>query len=101
MRRTAILLAVVLLFSQLLATPIAALAASDKASGAYAESIHAFEQYAQEQLKIDRIPGMTIGFVKNDFVWVKGFGYADLENQSPAKPESAYRLASVTKPMTA
>ncbi|MGH9907283.1 MAG: serine hydrolase, partial [Pyrinomonadaceae bacterium] len=27
-------------------------------------------------------------------------GYADLENKVPAKAESAYRLASVTKPMT-
>jgi CubicO group peptidase (beta-lactamase class C family)/tetratricopeptide (TPR) repeat protein len=32
---------------------------------------------------------------------VKGFGYADLENKTPMKAESAYRLASVTKPMTA
>jgi CubicO group peptidase (beta-lactamase class C family) len=48
----------------------------------------------------DKIPGLTIGFMKDDSVWVKGFGYADLENKIPAQAESAYRLASVTKTMT-
>lgn len=48
----------------------------------------------------DKIPGLTIGFIKDDYTWVKGFGYADLENKLPAKAESAYRLASVTKTMT-
>ena len=48
----------------------------------------------------DKIPGLTIGFKKHDVTWVKGFGYADLENRIPAKAESAYRLASITKTMT-
>ena len=48
---------------------------------------------------------MTIGFVRwgdgDESVRVEAFGYSDLENQIPAKPESAYRLGSVSKPMTA
>lgn len=48
----------------------------------------------------DKIPGLTIGFIKGDQTWVKGFGYADLENKVPATSESVYRLASVTKTMT-
>ena len=67
----------------------------------YAEQIEVFEEFVTQQMKSDRIPGISIGFMKDDFVWTKGFGYADLENKSPAKAESAYRLASVTKPMTA
>ena len=34
-------------------------------------------------------------------MWAAGFGYSDLENHVPAKADSAYRLASVTKSMTA
>jgi CubicO group peptidase (beta-lactamase class C family) len=49
----------------------------------------------------NKVPGLTIGFVKDDYIWVKGFGYADLENRVPAKAESAYRFASVQKSMTA
>jgi CubicO group peptidase (beta-lactamase class C family) len=44
---------------------------------------------------------MTIGFIKGEFTWVKGFGFADVENGSPARPESSYRLASITKTITA
>lgn len=52
-------------------------------------------------MKFDKTPGLTIGFIKDGFVWTKGYGYADLENKVPAKAESAYRLASVSKSMTA
>ncbi len=67
----------------------------------YAEKIKAFEEFVRKQIEIDRVPGLSIGFMKDDFVWTKGFGYADLENKTPATEKSAYRLASVTKPMTA
>src|SRR5262249_933627 len=52
------------------------------------------------QMEENKIPGLTIGFYKDDYTWVNGFGYADLENKVPAKAESAYRLASITKTFT-
>jgi CubicO group peptidase (beta-lactamase class C family) len=67
----------------------------------YAQEIADFEAFVERRMQVDRIPGLSVGFVKDDFVWSAGFGYADLENEVPAKAESAYRLASVTKPMTA
>jgi CubicO group peptidase (beta-lactamase class C family) len=70
------------------------------AADPYAERLRAFEEFVNAGIKRDRIPGMTIGFFKDDYTWVKGFGYADLENKTPATPESAYRLASITKSMT-
>ncbi|HJR07824.1 MAG TPA: serine hydrolase [Pyrinomonadaceae bacterium] len=66
----------------------------------YADKIREFEEFARVQMERDRIPGMTIGFFKGDYTWVKGFGYADLENKTPAHADSAYRLASITKSMT-
>ena len=66
----------------------------------YADKLRSFEEFVKKQLEKDKIPGLTIGFIKDDYTWVKGFGYADLENKIPAKAESAYRLASVTKTMT-
>lgn len=70
-------------------------------AGRYEKQIRLFDDFARKQMALDKTVGMTIGFMKDDFVWVKGYGYADLENKSPAKADSAYRLASVTKPMTA
>ena len=59
-----------------------------------------FEQLVKNQMEKDKIPGLTIGFMKGNQSWVKGFGYADLERKVPATADSAYRLASVTKTMT-
>lgn len=67
----------------------------------YREQLALFEEFVRKYMELDRTVGLTVGFIKDDFVWVKGYGFADLENKVPAKAESAYRLASVTKPMTA
>jgi len=66
----------------------------------YAEAIKAFEEFVAEQMAAEKVPGLSVGFVKDGFIWAKGFGYADLENMVLAKPESSYRLASVTKTIT-
>jgi CubicO group peptidase (beta-lactamase class C family) len=63
----------------------------------YADKIRAFEEYVRASMPKDRIPGMTVGFTLGDYTRVEGFGYADLENKTPAKAESAYRLASITR----
>jgi CubicO group peptidase (beta-lactamase class C family) len=63
----------------------------------YTEAIREFEKFAADQMPLDRTPGLSIAFMKADFVWAKGFGYADLENMVPAKPDSSFRMASVTK----
>ncbi|HEV2764021.1 MAG TPA: serine hydrolase domain-containing protein [Pyrinomonadaceae bacterium] len=67
----------------------------------YAERLRLFEEFVRERMAREKVPGLTVGFFKGGYVWVKGFGYADLENKVPATADSVYRLASVTKPMTA
>jgi len=67
----------------------------------YAGPLRHFQEFVRQQMAIDRIPGLSIGFVKDDFTWSEGFGYADLENKMPAKAVSAYRLGSITKSMPA
>jgi len=67
----------------------------------YAGAVQQFEKFVKTQMSIDRPPGLSVGFIKDGFIWTKGFGYADLENMVSAKPESSYRLASVTKTITA
>lgn len=79
---------------------VRAQAPAPQAADKYADKIREFEEFARARMERDRIPGMTIGFFKDDYTWVKGFGYADIENKSPAHADSAYRLASITKSMT-
>ena len=81
--------------------PEADSAARETPSGEYAAEIGSIRDFVAARMESEGTVGLTIGFVHDDFVWVEGFGRADLENDVPAKPESSYRMASVTKPMTA
>ena len=48
------------------------------------------------------IPGMQLSVSsKNNTLFSKGFGYSDLENKKKVSPKTRFRIASVTKPMTA
>ncbi|MFZ6735422.1 serine hydrolase [Undibacterium sp. Ji42W] len=60
-----------------------------------------FEQFVASQMAREKIPGLSIGYLQGQVMWAGGYGYADLENKVPATATSSYRLASVTKPMTA
>ena len=64
-------------------------------------ALDTFEKYVAEKMDSGKNAGLSVAFWKDDFVWAKGFGYADLENLSPARAESSYRLASLTKTITA
>jgi CubicO group peptidase (beta-lactamase class C family) len=45
--------------------------------------------------------GMTVGISAPGVRWVKGYGLAHLKKKRPAKATTSYRMASVTKMMTA
>jgi CubicO group peptidase (beta-lactamase class C family) len=77
------------------------LIASSIAAQPYDAKIRRFEELVRRQMTDDKAVGMTIGFVKGDVTWVEAFGVADLENGTPARIDSSYRMASVTKTMTA
>src|SRR5882757_3814613 len=48
------------------------------------------------------VPGLSVAIVENgDFEWAQGFGFADLENNVPATEHTLFRLASISKPLTA
>lgn len=78
-----------------------ALALPAWAQSPYEQQIRDFETFAAAEMKAQRMPGLSVAVMKEDFVWSAGFGLADIENNVPATAESSYRLASVTKPMTA
>jgi CubicO group peptidase (beta-lactamase class C family) len=63
--------------------------------------IAAFEQFAKEMMAAQRMPGLSVAIAHGDFHWEVGFGFADLEHRVPATALTSYRMASVSKPMTA
>jgi len=74
---------------------------SAKVGKDYSEAINKIEKYVEGFMEAYKVPGLSIAIYKDDFLWTKGFGYADLENMVPATDETTYSLASVTKSMTA
>ena len=67
----------------------------------YADEIKMIEDFVKKEIERLKIPSLSIAFYKDDFFWKKSFGYADLEHKIPANPETLYRLASISKPITA
>ena len=64
-----------------------------------AAEVDAFIESERTALKI---PGLSAAIAfRNELLYSKGFGFADLENRVAVTPNTAFRTASVAKPITA
>lgn len=65
-------------------------------------AIDVFDAWVQHRVYQQEIPGVSIGLVYDQkLIWTKGYGYANLEKKTLARPSTAYRIASLTKLFTA
>lgn len=65
-------------------------------------TIHDIEQQVSSSMSKYHFPAASVAVVVDDkLVWHEAFGTADLENLVPATDASLFRLASVSKPITA
>lgn len=61
-----------------------------------------FDQLMLEFLQTNRIPGASLAVTRNGkLVYARGFGYADVANAVKVEPDSLFRIASISKPVTA
>jgi CubicO group peptidase (beta-lactamase class C family) len=80
----------------------AALAAAQNPAGLPAATIEKVESAIKAEMSKQNIPGISAAIVTNhELRWAKGFGMSDLENSVPAKDVTVYRLASISKTITA
>ncbi len=67
-----------------------------------ADSFARFEAALDSLARANGLPGLSAAIVRDHrLAWSHGFGYADWERRVPATPATAYRLASVSKPIAA
>jgi CubicO group peptidase (beta-lactamase class C family) len=60
--------------------------------------IASFETQLESLRQELKIPAYSAAIVKDQkVIWAKGFGYADVDNKTPATEHTAYHLASLTK----
>lgn len=72
------------------------------AQGLPPDRIDHIEQAISAAMAKERIPGLSVAVVvEHQLRWSNGYGFADLENFVPAKASTAYRLASISKTITA
>ena len=70
-------------------------------TGADDNRLKPLDDFATEFLKQHNAAGMTIAVAKDGrMVYSKGFGYSDVTSREPMQPDSAMRIASISKPLT-
>src|SRR5688500_6613251 len=70
-------------------------------SGAAVSGLERFEKRVGDMMRAYGIPGGAVALVRDGkLIYVRGFGYADLENKTPVQPDALFRIASVSKPIT-
>lgn len=68
----------------------------------YAKARAEAGEQVQGLMEERHIPGLTVAVAVNgQIVWSEGFGFADKESRIPACPDVQFRIASVSKPLTA
>lgn len=71
-------------------------------SGDYSYTGEHISCLIQKKMKKHKVTGLSIALVDGqEIVWAYGFGFADLANNIPAKPETVYRAGSISKLFTA
>ncbi len=64
--------------------------------------LESFDRMMREFVAKHRIPGASLAVTRHGrLVYARGFGFADLEKDEPVRPHSLFRIASVSKPLTA
>ena len=86
-----------------LAATSAAVATSSLLSrAAEAPSIASFDREMEKFIEARKMPGGALAVVKDGrLVHARGYGWADKERQQRVEPTSLFRIASISKPVTA
>ena len=66
------------------------------------ELVRSVEKLIHAEIESQHMVGVSVAIgVDGEMVWSQGFGLADVENDVPATEQTVYRLASISKPVTA
>lgn len=66
------------------------------------DKIKLFNNYLEEYIVNKHVPSISAGVLRDDkILWLGAKGFIDLENDAPATDNSLYRIASISKPITA
>lgn len=71
-------------------------------SGAAVPGMESYDQVITAFMRKHAIPGGAVAVLRDGrLIYARGFGYADVENKTVAQPDALFRIASMSKPITA
>ena len=63
--------------------------------------LHVIDLWLDAQRDFDKLPGISVAIVQDqDIIFKKGYGYADVANKIPMKPETIGSICSISKLFT-
>jgi CubicO group peptidase (beta-lactamase class C family) len=72
------------------------------ATGVAVPGMASYDQSITDLMRKYAIPGGAVAVMRDGrLIYARGFGYADVENKTPVQPDALFRIASVSKPITA
>jgi CubicO group peptidase (beta-lactamase class C family) len=101
MKRAALIGASFVLVSTLLLAQTPAAPPAPAVAGMSAERLARFEPAMSQLLKDGKFAGISVTVARDGKVaYRREFGFADLETKTPLKPDTIYRIYSMSKPIT-
>jgi N-acyl-D-amino-acid deacylase len=77
-------------------------AAHHLASGEDVEPFAAYDRLIQDFMREHRVPGVSIAVTNGgQLAFARGYGYASIANKEAVSPSHLFRIASISKPITA
>ncbi|MBG85648.1 MAG: hypothetical protein CMO80_01955 [Verrucomicrobiales bacterium] len=75
---------------------------ADGAADAATAKTQSIDRFMRAFLKKHKVPGASLAITRNGkLVYARGFGWANRERKIPVKADSLFRIASISKPITA
>lgn len=100
MNKAIVTTATLILISVLVLTQMG-LRQSDVELGLVTERLARIDAAIEAEVAADKIPGAVALIVKNgEVAYHKSFGFADIDSKRPMRPDSIFRIASMTKAIT-
>src|SRR5919107_5755547 len=70
-------------------------------SGTAVSGMTWYDKILPDLMRKYSVPGGALAVVRDGkLIYARGFGYADVEHESPVQPDALFRIASVSKPIT-
>jgi N-acyl-D-amino-acid deacylase len=71
-------------------------------SGQAVPGMESYDKTISDFMRQFAIPGGAVAVMRDGkLIYARGFGFADVENKKPVQPDALFRIASVSKPITA